>query len=321
MLVRRWGIIITVNGSGKSMTAGAIARVLDDLAAQTWHKVELGPQRGLTFGEDSLTDHNLFELDRQFKGVEVYRFNQAEEPLNGADFEWWVGSDSRGWVGIRFQAKKLDDGAYLHLGHRVGQRRQYDLLLQSARRDRVWPLYCFYNGWEGGWPSTAKRHSACPEHPTCTPRRDSVACVRLEHMGCAVAPADAVARRHSSLPQRGRLALDDYLKMSWPWSRLLRESSRSAAGVTQTGVVYELSDLFRAWFSDALGEVDKDPHDEFSDALKAHDTIGPKTHFGIPEGQDVHWVLPGWLAARRRGEHAGEIERPRLAMIVDTSAL
>jgi hypothetical protein len=36
---------------------------LDVLAAATWHKIKLGPSRGLAFGEESLTDHNLFELD------------------------------------------------------------------------------------------------------------------------------------------------------------------------------------------------------------------------------------------------------------------
>ncbi|GAA2903089.1 hypothetical protein Acy02nite_86760 [Actinoplanes cyaneus] len=43
-----------------------IIDTLDDLAMQTWNKILVAPARGLTFGEESITDHNLFELDRKF---------------------------------------------------------------------------------------------------------------------------------------------------------------------------------------------------------------------------------------------------------------
>lgn len=121
----------------------AICCELDKIAASTWHKIEVGPTRGLAFGEESITDHNLFELDRACQGVEVYKFNHHEESLNGADFEWYIGGSTVGWIGMRFEAKKLDDGSYLELGHRVRERRQYDLLLGGSATDRMRPLYCF----------------------------------------------------------------------------------------------------------------------------------------------------------------------------------
>jgi hypothetical protein len=93
-------------------TVPTVADTLDDLAAQTWHKIAIEPLRGLTFGEESVTDHNLFELDRLAPEPDVYKFDKFEEPTNGADFEWWVGSSSIRWLGIRFQAEKLDDGSY-----------------------------------------------------------------------------------------------------------------------------------------------------------------------------------------------------------------
>ena len=42
---------------------------LDTLAASTWHKVAVGPRRGLKFREESLTDHNLFDLDGTAPGL------------------------------------------------------------------------------------------------------------------------------------------------------------------------------------------------------------------------------------------------------------
>lgn len=155
---------------------------LDDIAASTWHKVERGPARGLKFGEESLTDHNLFELDRLSDAVEVYKFTHPEEAQNGADFDWYVGSDTQRWIGMRFQAKKLDDGGYAELGHRVGAERQYNLLLRQAVSDGVWPFYCFYNGWDGGWPFGVRNRTCRADQPP-TPRRLGRRCMRARAPG------------------------------------------------------------------------------------------------------------------------------------------
>lgn len=82
-----------------------LVQLLNQLAEQTWDKILLAPERGLAFGEESITDHNLFELDRHGAPIEIYKFDKQEEGKNGADFEWWVGSDFRQWYGLRFQAK------------------------------------------------------------------------------------------------------------------------------------------------------------------------------------------------------------------------
>ena len=222
---------------------------LDDLAATTWHKIEVGPTRGLTFGEESLTDHNLFELDRRCPGVEVYKFNHNEEVHNGADFEWYVGGQSAGWLGMRFQAKKLDDGHYLQLGHRTAGVRQYDLLLRNAHLDNMWPLYCFYNGWEGSWPHGVL-NSTCPNKRS--PFRLGVqgGCnhAKLEHFGCSLAPADFVAQRHRAEPRSGRLTLDDYLSVSRPWSNIFTHPTGPAITTTDSAL-HDLTETLTTWFT------------------------------------------------------------------------
>lgn len=282
----------------------ALIKVLDELAASTWHKIERGPERGLRFGEESITDHNLFELDRTSSAVEIYKFNHPQEAVSGADFDWYIGSDSQRWIGLRFQAKKLDDGAYAELGHRVGAARQYDVLLRQAARDGVWPFYCFYNGWSGPWPAGVT-NATCPgDHTPGRGGAGTKACfhAHLEHFGCAIAPAYAVAARHMSPNRRGRLELDDYLAQSRPWSHLFRGfDSRDALPVK--GLVRALEELLGQWADWADGSRD----DVDSNAAASVDR--PR----------LLGELPAWLNAARRGEAGAVGYRPRLAAVLDVS--
>ena len=53
----------------------ALVDRLDGLEEATWDRVQRGPARGMKFGEELLTDHNLFELDRACPAMEVYEFD------------------------------------------------------------------------------------------------------------------------------------------------------------------------------------------------------------------------------------------------------
>ncbi len=280
-----------------------VVDILDDLSAETWHKVSIGPSRGLTFGEESITDHNLFELDRRCPKVEVYKFNKAEEPMNGADFEWWVGNDGTGWIGIRFQAKKLDDGNYVELRHRIRGLRQYDLLLENAWRDNVWAFYCFYNGWECGWPDDVP-NAACPKG--YVPTWDGVgksACVHaaLQDFGCAIAPAIAVARRHSGEPRRGHTSLEEYLRFSRPWSHLFK-SQHSRRVLPSEDVTSAIASSLTGWTTAA-----------------APDTLASQIPARRPAPPDrgIHGAPPPWLAARRAGSSFSGGYRPAVAVVLE----
>lgn len=268
---------------------------LDELAATTWHKVAVGPLRGLTFGEEGLTDHNLFALDRAHSMLSVYKFDKSEESLNGADFDWWVGSESTGWIGMRFQAKKLSDGIYSELGHYVRGQRQYDLLLREAHGDGMWPFFCFYNGWNDPWP-IGTRNLACPRDRTPVPlsefpRKGEGRCthVALDHFGCAVAPAPAVRDQHRG-PRRERLALEGYLALSVPWSRLFAAAAASEqVGDSADEILTALEGSLRA----ATARVELD-------------TIYPSRHL----------ELPGWVRAVIDGERDELRYTPRPRVLV-----
>ncbi|MET8358929.1 DUF6615 family protein [Micromonospora sp. NPDC005171] len=280
--------------------------ILNDLAAQTWYKMSVGPSRGLAFGEESLTDHNLFELDRRGAPIEVYKFDKTEEPYNGADFEWWIGSDNTRWLGLRFQAKRLDDdGIYAQLGHRVRGRRQYELLLEQAQRDNIWAFYCFYNGWHGSWPegvpNAGCRNRSKPAVPV-PHGNEQKGCVHayLEDFGCAIAPASAVARRHQGEPRNGRRALEEHLRYSRPWSHLFGDRKKDLGLPSQ--IVRELPAQLSDW------------------ARTASDVEGDgRFESGLPEGQGLHQELPTWLQARRAGAMSREGYRPAVAVVFNVS--
>jgi hypothetical protein len=71
---------------------------MNRLAVETWRKNDTGDRQGVRFREDSLTDHSLRVLARDHPGFNVHRFNQSEEKRTGADWEWWIGADSTGWI-------------------------------------------------------------------------------------------------------------------------------------------------------------------------------------------------------------------------------
>ncbi|MGS2618286.1 DUF6615 family protein [Micromonospora sp. LZ34] len=244
-----------------------LIRQMDELAELTWERVAFADQ-GFSFREDSITEHNLFELARRHPQLLVQRFNGTEEAANGADWEWWVGGPGQGWVGLRVQAKKLAiDGTYHEIAHTTARRqRQYDLLIEACLDDEakfaapILPLYCFYNGWNvpGGkapvWPEDTK-NAACPNEilpPECSHL------LNIRHIGCAITTALDVAAVHQG-PHGRRTTLNGHLSRSRPWSHLFHQgrplaaptaaSSRPATVAAQ--VLWRASEWFREGYQDA----------------------------------------------------------------------
>ncbi|WP_435588966.1 DUF6615 family protein [Micromonospora chalcea] len=204
---------------------------MDELAELTWERVAFAEQ-GFSFREDSITEHNLFELSRRHPQLLVQRFNGTEEAENGADWEWWVGGRVQGWVSLRVQAKKLGtDGTYHEIAHTTARRqRQYDRLIEACLDDQakfaapILPLYCFYNGWSvpGGnppaWPEHT-RNATCPNGiipPKCSHL------LNVRHIGCAITTALDVAAVHQG-PHGRRTTLNGHLSRSRPWSDIFQK--------------------------------------------------------------------------------------------------
>lgn len=240
----------------------ALVRQMDKLAQLTWERVAFAEQ-GFSFREDSITEHNLFELARRHPQLLVQRFNATEEAANGADWEWWIGGPRQGWVGIRVQAKKMSpDGTYHEISHMTGHRqrqRQYDVLINSCLEDEarfaapILPLYCFYNGWNGlgrmdpEWPDDTQ-NAACPNGylpPECSHIPN------IRYFGCAISSALDVAAVHQG-PHGSRTTLNGHLTRSRPWSHLFHRPEQvgtpTAPGKVSTTVLSQVE----VWLSKSL---------------------------------------------------------------------
>jgi len=113
------------------------------LARLTWREMRHGHLTRLYLGEESITDYRLLQLKYLCPSLIDIRKHtkQREEPLTGADWEWWIGDYVNGWFGFRVQAKRMNN-----------QLTSYGTLLLNqcqtlifATPNYMFPLYCFYN--------------------------------------------------------------------------------------------------------------------------------------------------------------------------------
>jgi hypothetical protein len=184
---------------------------------------------GMALREESITDENLFRIAREHPALVCRKFTSREEPLNGADWEWWIGSDDEGWIALRIQAKKLVNMRYDELRYKAAsaERVQCRVLVEETEREAhgraVYPFYCFYNGWDhsGGWPDGIPWTIGCSKPANCRTVPD----VRV--FGCALAPAHEVLEiiDSSTTP----LEASGVLPHERPWSWIFANKGRSNA--------------------------------------------------------------------------------------------
>ena len=98
----------------------ALCTAMDLVALDTWQAMEDSWRPGWQFNETSATDANLRRLRTQVPGLLIWQSERehSNEAKTGADWEWWVGSDSEGWLCLRMQAKRAyRSGNYERLDH------------------------------------------------------------------------------------------------------------------------------------------------------------------------------------------------------------
>jgi hypothetical protein len=202
---------------------------LDKLARTTWVDIEGGRWLGVGMGEVSITDHNMLALRREYPSLVIHKHSSHEEVRTGADWEWWLRISDK-WICLVFQAKMLNiNGRYSGITKgRADGKPQVELLLRHClmRSERlngaVWPLYCFYNSWQGGWPQGVPRFDGAYRY---APSREEI-----QLYGCAAASAWMV--RHvlidASYSNR-RTVRDSYLPISRPWSMIFPDPAESTA--------------------------------------------------------------------------------------------
>ncbi|MEW5861088.1 MAG: DUF6615 family protein [Cyanobacteriota bacterium] len=131
-------------------------QIFEQLAEATWERIQFGEELGCRQGEETITDINILDLKRAgLCEVFIPKINKAKESETGIDWEWWIGSDQRGWWRYAVQAKKVQpkkgnkDQIYSKLRHTIGKSPQkefqIDILERYAQGHNCIPLYCLYN--------------------------------------------------------------------------------------------------------------------------------------------------------------------------------
>jgi hypothetical protein len=114
----------------------------------TWTSsiIENGFSSRLGVLEETITDVNLIEISRRHSGyVLTKKFTRREEGSNsGADWLWCIGEPGA-WFPLLVQAKVINPSTSTchFLNYRSGKQRR--LLLEFARRHRLFPIYCLYS--------------------------------------------------------------------------------------------------------------------------------------------------------------------------------
>ncbi len=122
-------------------------------ARTTWDRRRVAKARGLSFGEETITETVLMDLALAFPGhLTIVQFSKNQEAKRGADWAWaFRNAAGTQNLPMLVQAKLLDrrDHVYPEIARFVGKKRppirQIDRLIATAGRNR-WPaLYAFYN--------------------------------------------------------------------------------------------------------------------------------------------------------------------------------
>ncbi len=126
------------------MTIGETFR---NIAIETWFKLSDAKNAKMTFGEETITDINLLEIDKaHHPEIRIEKFNKPEEGKNGADWEFWLTGKSGKWLGLRIQAKviNLRNNNYDYLHYNDGE--QTEKLIENSMKssNKLIPLYCLY---------------------------------------------------------------------------------------------------------------------------------------------------------------------------------
>lgn len=164
---------------GKAMTIAGdeAAALLESLSRDTWERLRHSLEFDVPQGEETITDLNLLEIRRSgVRGVRVWKCPKGQEAKTGLDWEWFIGSDTVGWLRYAVQAKKLklDTKIYDKLSHKVRKRLQAEILESYAEANDAVPLYCLYNYVGGAAPFNKYWH--CNDD------------VESEQLGCTLTP-------------------------------------------------------------------------------------------------------------------------------------
>jgi hypothetical protein len=180
--------------------SNTLCQTFHELALETWDMLHQSFAAGMmTVGEETITDNNLFAIQSLHPDkVAIIKFSKVKESQIGADWEWWLGNLSDGWIKMRIQAKKIipKQLAYKGVDHPSGTKQQITNLISKAGSDGFIPAYCLYNT------------NLAPRTPM---------------WGCTLASAESML---AALKASGKSGVVDFAKIqssAFPWEKLVCE--------------------------------------------------------------------------------------------------
>ncbi|WP_436947500.1 DUF6615 family protein [Streptomyces sp. SudanB52_2052] len=165
---------------------------------------------GSPASEEEFTKKNLRRFRRLHEDrVHIREFHRSEEARNGADWEWWFYSGTRGF-GMRVQAKRMKPGGSYQLKYTVRGRLQSELLVEDAQASGCLPAYVFYN--HRNWTPYSPGHAIfdCPHGSG-----------EQAHLGCTIVSAHTVRAAILDKKLGPRYAKEQ----SMPWHTILCDDS------------------------------------------------------------------------------------------------
>ena len=129
----------------------AACYIFRQLSTWTWERLKYAQSLGMSYGEETITEHNLLLLKRALRHqLTLQAFTHSQEALNGADWEWWIGKPGR-WYGMRVQAKRMyypnENFPNLYsYKTKSAANTQINTLIARAQADNIDPVYCIYVG-------------------------------------------------------------------------------------------------------------------------------------------------------------------------------
>jgi hypothetical protein len=184
-----------------------LEKIFEKLAFITWDTVGQAYSNRILFGEDAITSVNLLALKNERTHTLVIEDTRVDEHNKGCDFEFWIGSKTKGWFRYAIQAKKItvSNQRYDSLSHKVGGIPQISILETYANLNQAIPLYCLFN------------HSLNALHyqPHCPKYKN------VKELGCSITP---LSTAKTALDIRGARNFHWFHNRSetLPWSCLIR---------------------------------------------------------------------------------------------------
>jgi hypothetical protein len=199
----------------------------DIFSLSTWDKIGFCRfQANFNIHEITITQGLIYEFwllatSRKFP-VQIYQ--AIAEEVNGNDIEIAI-QTRNGYLLFPCQAKIVNKTwRYPRISHKVGSKKQIDLLLEYGRKTRGIPIYFFYN---------------FGSDPTSNDAIEKMHSLKIERLGCSIFPAEFI-KHNFYRPGSNRWSIPDFYKihhlLAIPFSNLFQLiNSRSIPGFNLDG--------------------------------------------------------------------------------------